>query len=48
MLQLLQEKEELNHLLQEDHEAANRRKLLTSQISRLNKANQYLVDFKSL
>ncbi|XP_042723192.1 interferon-induced GTP-binding protein Mx-like [Lagopus leucura] len=48
MLHLLQEKEELNHLLQEDHEAANRRKLLTSQISRLNKANQYLVDFKSL
>uniref|UniRef100_A0A8C3L7E5 Uncharacterized protein n=3 Tax=Chrysolophus TaxID=9087 RepID=A0A8C3L7E5_CHRPC len=48
MLHLLQEKEELNHLLQEDHQAANRRELLTSQISRLNKAYQYLVDFKSL
>ncbi|XP_042666921.1 interferon-induced GTP-binding protein Mx-like isoform X2 [Centrocercus urophasianus] len=48
MLHLLQEKEELNHLLQEDHEAANQRKLLTSQISRLNKAYQYLADFKSL
>ncbi|XP_031468372.1 interferon-induced GTP-binding protein Mx-like isoform X1 [Phasianus colchicus] len=48
MLHLLQEKEGLNHLLQEDHEAANHRELLTSQISRLNKAYQYLVDFKSL
>lgn len=48
MLHLLQEKEELNHLLQEDQEAANQRKLVTSQISRLNKAYQYIVDFKSL
>ncbi|POI33023.1 hypothetical protein CIB84_003224 [Bambusicola thoracicus] len=48
MLHLLQGKEELNHLLQEDHEAANQQKLLTSKISHLNKAYQYMVDFKSL
>ncbi|XP_021261601.1 interferon-induced GTP-binding protein Mx-like [Numida meleagris] len=48
MLQLLQGKEDLNHLLQEDHEVANHRKLLISQIDHLNKAYQYLVDFKSL
>uniref|UniRef100_A0A8C2TDF5 MX dynamin like GTPase 2 n=1 Tax=Coturnix japonica TaxID=93934 RepID=A0A8C2TDF5_COTJA len=48
MLNLLQGKEELNHLLQEDQEAAHHRKLLTEQISHLNKAHQYLVDFKSL
>ncbi|XP_046762484.1 interferon-induced GTP-binding protein Mx isoform X2 [Gallus gallus] len=48
MLHLLQGKEEINYLLQEDHEAANQQKLLTSRISHLNKAYQYLVDFKSL
>ncbi|NXC49522.1 MX protein, partial [Penelope pileata] len=45
MLHLLQEKEELNHLLQEDHEAAKHKNLLSSRINRLTKAYQYLRDF---
>ncbi|KAF1484115.1 Interferon-induced GTP-binding protein Mx, partial [Megadyptes antipodes antipodes] len=48
MLQLLQEKDKLSHLLQEDSEAAKHRSYLSQQVNRLTKAYQYLRDFASL
>ncbi|XP_075287808.1 interferon-induced GTP-binding protein Mx-like isoform X1 [Opisthocomus hoazin] len=48
MLHLLQEKEKINHLLQEDSEAAKHRSYLSQRVDRLNKACQYLRDFTSL
>ncbi|XP_010171867.1 interferon-induced GTP-binding protein Mx1 [Antrostomus carolinensis] len=48
MLHLLQEKDKLNHLLQEDGEAAKHRSYLSQRVNRLTKACQYLRDFTSL
>ncbi|XP_065505463.1 interferon-induced GTP-binding protein Mx-like [Caloenas nicobarica] len=48
MLHLLQEKDKLSHLLQEDSEAAKRRSYLSQRINRLTKACQYLRDFTAL
>ncbi|KFW12613.1 Interferon-induced GTP-binding protein Mx, partial [Eurypyga helias] len=48
MLHLLQEKEKLSHLLQEDSEAAKHRNYLNEQVNRLSKACQYLRDFTLL
>ncbi|XP_009471807.1 PREDICTED: interferon-induced GTP-binding protein Mx-like [Nipponia nippon] len=48
MLHLLQEKDQLSHLLQEDSEAAKHRSYLSQQVDRLTKACQYLRDFSSL
>ncbi|NXN65188.1 MX protein, partial [Himantopus himantopus] len=48
MLQLLQEKDKLNHLLQEDSEAAKHRSYLSQRVNRLTKACQYLRDFTLL
>ncbi|KAM9246125.1 interferon-induced GTP-binding protein Mx-like [Leptosomus discolor] len=48
MLHLLQEKDKLSHLLQEDSEAAKHRNYLSQQVNRLTKACQYLRDFSSL
>ncbi|NXQ63090.1 MX protein, partial [Anthoscopus minutus] len=45
MLQLLQDKEKLNFLLEEDTEAAKARNYLSQRIDRLTKACQYLRDF---
>ncbi|NWW46957.1 MX protein, partial [Pedionomus torquatus] len=45
MLHLLQEKDKLNHLLQEDSEAAKHRSYLSQRVNRLTKACQYLRDF---
>ncbi|XP_014793450.1 PREDICTED: interferon-induced GTP-binding protein Mx-like isoform X2 [Calidris pugnax] len=45
MLHLLQEKDKLNHLLQEDTEAAKHRSYLSQRVNRLTKACQYLRDF---
>ncbi|XP_075628502.1 interferon-induced GTP-binding protein Mx isoform X1 [Balearica regulorum gibbericeps] len=47
MLHLLQEKDKLSHLLQEDSEAAKHRSCLTQRVNRLTKACQYLRDFTS-
>ncbi|KAM6419657.1 interferon-induced GTP-binding protein Mx1 isoform 2-T2 [Pluvialis apricaria] len=48
MLHLLQEKDKLNHLLQEDSEAAKHRNYLSQRVNRLTKACQYLRDFTLL
>ncbi|XP_052650616.1 interferon-induced GTP-binding protein Mx-like isoform X2 [Harpia harpyja] len=48
MLHLLQEKDKLSHLLQEDSEAAKHRNYLSQRVNRLTKACQYLRDFTSL
>ncbi|KGL98334.1 Interferon-induced GTP-binding protein Mx, partial [Charadrius vociferus] len=48
MLHLLQEKDKLNHLLQEDSEAAKHRSYLSQRVNRLTKACQYLRDFTLL
>ncbi|NWW94082.1 MX protein, partial [Rhynochetos jubatus] len=48
MLHLLQEKDKLNHLLQEDSEAAKHRSYLNERVNRLSKACQYLRDFTLL
>nr|AVR93640.1 Mx Protein [Columba sp.] len=48
MLHLLQEKDKLNHLLQEDGEAAKHRNYLSQRANRLTKAIQYLRDFTAL
>ncbi|NWH56592.1 MX protein, partial [Geococcyx californianus] len=48
MLQLLQEKEKLNHLLEEDSEATKHRSYLSQRINRLTKACQYLKEFTLL
>ncbi|KAM6285129.1 interferon-induced GTP-binding protein Mx-like isoform 2-T4 [Spheniscus humboldti] len=48
MLQLLQEKDKLSHLLQEDSEAAKHRSYLSQRVNRLTEACQYLRDFASL
>ncbi|NXS95326.1 MX protein, partial [Jacana jacana] len=48
MLQLLQEREKLGHLLQEDSEAAKHRNFLSQRVNRLTKACQYLRDFTAL
>lgn len=48
MLQLLQDKEKLNFLLDEDSEAAKTRNYLSQRVDRLNKACQYLREFSSL
>ncbi|NXE01876.1 MX protein, partial [Chaetorhynchus papuensis] len=48
MLQLLQDKEKLNFLLQEDIEAGKTRNYLSKRVDRLSKACQYLRDFGSL
>ncbi|NWX37158.1 MX protein, partial [Notiomystis cincta] len=48
MLQLLQDKEKLNFLLEEDSEAAKIRNYLSQRVDRLTKASQYLRDFSSL
>uniref|UniRef100_A0A8C5T7W6 MX dynamin like GTPase 1 n=1 Tax=Malurus cyaneus samueli TaxID=2593467 RepID=A0A8C5T7W6_9PASS len=45
MLQLLQNKEKLNFLLEEDTEAAKHRNYLSQRVDRLTKACQYLRDF---
>ncbi|XP_027660192.2 interferon-induced GTP-binding protein Mx-like isoform X1 [Falco biarmicus] len=45
MLHLLQEKDKLSHLLQEDSEAAKHRSYLSERVNRLTKACQYLRDF---
>ncbi|NXY68680.1 MX protein, partial [Glareola pratincola] len=45
MLHLLQEKDKLSHLLQEDSEAAKHRNYLSQRVNRLTKACQYLRDF---
>ncbi|NXD81825.1 MX protein, partial [Halcyon senegalensis] len=47
MLHLLQEKDKISHLLQEDSEAAKHRNYLSQRVSRLTKACQYLRDFTS-
>ncbi|NXT20803.1 MX protein, partial [Syrrhaptes paradoxus] len=48
MLHLLQEKDKLSHLLQEDSEAAKHRSYLSQRVDRLTKACQYLREFSSL
>ncbi|NXY37541.1 MX protein, partial [Pomatorhinus ruficollis] len=48
MLQLLQEKEKLNFLLEEDSEAAKTRNYLSQRVDRLSKACQYLREFSLL
>ncbi|NWS66465.1 MX protein, partial [Crotophaga sulcirostris] len=48
MLQLLQDKEKLSHLLEEDSEAAKHRSYLSQRVNRLTKACQYLKDFTLL
>uniref|UniRef100_A0A8B9IXP3 MX dynamin like GTPase 1 n=1 Tax=Amazona collaria TaxID=241587 RepID=A0A8B9IXP3_9PSIT len=48
MLHLLQEKDKLSHLLQEDSEAAKRKIYLTERADRLTKARQELRNFTSL
>ncbi|KAM6097663.1 interferon-induced GTP-binding protein Mx-like isoform 2-T2 [Chlamydotis macqueenii] len=48
MLHLLQEKDKLNHLLEEDGEAAKHRNYLSQRVDRLTKACQHLRDFTSL
>ncbi|XP_048146605.1 interferon-induced GTP-binding protein Mx-like isoform X2 [Corvus hawaiiensis] len=48
MLQLLQDKEKLNFLLEEDTEAAKTRNYLSQRVDRLTKACQYLRDFSLL
>uniref|UniRef100_A0A8C3QXB4 MX dynamin like GTPase 1 n=1 Tax=Cyanoderma ruficeps TaxID=181631 RepID=A0A8C3QXB4_9PASS len=48
MLQLLQEKEKLNFLLEEDSEAAKIRNYLSQRADRLSKACQYLREFSLL
>ncbi|NXC98998.1 MX protein, partial [Certhia familiaris] len=48
MLQLLQEKEKLDFLLEEDTEASKTRNYLSQRIDRLTKACQYLRDFSLL
>ncbi|NXN54741.1 MX protein, partial [Rynchops niger] len=48
MLHLLQEKDKLSHLLQEDSEAAKHRNYLSQRVNRLTKACQYLRDFTTL
>ncbi|NWT21853.1 MX protein, partial [Cardinalis cardinalis] len=48
MLQLLQDKEKLNFLLDEDSEAAKTRNYLSQKVDRLNKACQYLRELDSL
>ncbi|KFW09974.1 Interferon-induced GTP-binding protein Mx, partial [Fulmarus glacialis] len=45
MLHLLQEKDKLSHLLEEDNEAAKHRSYLSQRVNRLTKACQYLRDF---
>ncbi|KFP26650.1 Interferon-induced GTP-binding protein Mx, partial [Colius striatus] len=45
MLHLLQEKDKLSHLLQEDSEAAKQRKYLSERVTRLTKACQHLREF---
>ncbi|KAM6144625.1 LOW QUALITY PROTEIN: interferon-induced GTP-binding protein Mx-like [Phoenicopterus ruber ruber] len=47
MLHLLQEKDKLSHLLQEDSEAAKHRSYLSQRVNHLTKACQYLKDFTS-
>ncbi|NXU50354.1 MX protein, partial [Turnix velox] len=42
MLHLLQEKDQINHLLEEDIEAAKQRNFLSERMNRLTKAYQYL------
>ncbi|NWS14135.1 MX protein, partial [Pachyramphus minor] len=48
MLHLLQDKDKLNVLLEEDSEAAKHRNYLSQRVERLTKACQYLRDFSSL
>ncbi|XP_030332173.1 interferon-induced GTP-binding protein Mx-like [Strigops habroptila] len=48
MLHLLQEKDKLSHLLQEDSEAAKRKNYLSERADRLTKACRYLRDFTLL
>ncbi|KAM4905900.1 interferon-induced GTP-binding protein Mx-like [Sylvia borin] len=48
MLQLLQEKDKVNFLLEEDSEAAKTRNYLSQRADRLSKACQYLREFSSL
>ncbi|NXO42158.1 MX protein, partial [Locustella ochotensis] len=48
MLQLLQDKEKLNFLLDEDSEAAKIRNYLSQRVDRLTKACQYVRDFSFL
>ncbi|NWV33960.1 MX protein, partial [Grantiella picta] len=48
MLQLLQDKEKLNFLLEEDTEAAKHRNYLSQRVDRLTKACQYLREFSLL
>uniref|UniRef100_A0A8D0ESA2 MX dynamin like GTPase 1 n=1 Tax=Strix occidentalis caurina TaxID=311401 RepID=A0A8D0ESA2_STROC len=48
MLHLLQEKDKLSQLLEEDSEAAKHRSYLSQRVNRLAKACQYLRDFTSL
>lgn len=48
MLQLLQDKEKLNFLLEEDTEAAKTRQYLSQRVDRLTKACQYIRDFSLL
>ncbi|NXC28504.1 MX protein, partial [Campylorhamphus procurvoides] len=48
MLHLLQDKDKLNVLLEEDGEAAKHRNYLSQRVDRLTKACQYLRDFSAL
>ncbi|KAM6385965.1 interferon-induced GTP-binding protein Mx-like isoform 2-T5 [Alca torda] len=48
MLHLLQAKDKLSHLLQEDGDAAKHRDYLSQRVNRLTKACQYLRDFTTL
>ncbi|XP_075029031.1 interferon-induced GTP-binding protein Mx-like isoform X2 [Calonectris borealis] len=48
MLHLLQDKDKLSHLLEEDNEAAKHRSYLSERVNRLTKACQYLRDFTLL
>ncbi|NXN20060.1 MX protein, partial [Indicator maculatus] len=48
MLHLLQEKDKVSYLLQEDSEAAKQRDRLSQRVIRLTKACQYLRDFTSI
>uniref|UniRef100_A0A8C3VHY5 MX dynamin like GTPase 1 n=1 Tax=Catharus ustulatus TaxID=91951 RepID=A0A8C3VHY5_CATUS len=48
MLQLLQDKEKLNFLLEEDTDAAKTRHYLSQRVDRLTKACQYIRDFSLL
>ncbi|NXM72084.1 MX protein, partial [Serilophus lunatus] len=48
MLHLLQDKDKLNLLLEEDGESAKHRNYLSQRVDRLTKACQYLRDFSSL